>query len=344
MYPHSSSSSSLLRTPPSPSPVQAPPHPYDACNAPAVDTFDTMRHSGRSFLKRNPNIQLARVADQASDIKDAALALVGGRYAAPRSALYAPHSPYGHGHGRAPLHAPVHHAPVHLPPPGLAMAHPPPPPLSLSLPLSLPLPAGGRSSASLASPTLPTSPTASRKRSRHAWPPDMTRQIINVLLDEFLVDPSFRTTIYRSREERDHRFIHSGRSILEEYNKVQNIRRRYFIPLSYLLQWEQLRHFAAGRSRQRANIEKKLAKPLERSRLQMIFCSPARSPGAAPADDDDSDSEDSAELGPGAKPMFELDIFVAELKQRDPKLWARGLDAYNAWVSRKCSIDFILNH
>ncbi|KAJ2505958.1 hypothetical protein GGI11_006821, partial [Coemansia sp. RSA 2049] len=81
---------------------------------------------------------------------------------------------------------------------------------------------------------------AARKRSRHAWPAKMTRQIINVLLDEFLTDPAFRTTIYRSRDERDVRFAPSGRTILEEYNKVQNMRRRYFIPLSYLLQWEQL--------------------------------------------------------------------------------------------------------
>ncbi|KAJ1955429.1 hypothetical protein EC988_001890, partial [Linderina pennispora] len=107
----------------------------------------------------------------------------------------------------------------------------------------------------------------SRKRSRHAWPAEMTRKIINVLLDEFLNDPLFRTTIYRSRDERDHRFIPSGRTILEEYNKVQNIRRRYFIPLSYLLQWQQLRKDGNMRSRQRTNIEKKLSKNLETSRL-----------------------------------------------------------------------------
>ncbi|KAJ2801389.1 hypothetical protein H4S07_004953, partial [Coemansia furcata] len=96
-------------------------------------------------------------------------------------------------------------------------------------------------STSPSTPSFGKSSPPARKRSRHAWPADMTRQIINVLLDEFLNDPSFRTTIYRSREERDHRFKPSGRSILEEYNKVQNIRRRYFIPLSYLLQWDQLK-------------------------------------------------------------------------------------------------------
>ncbi|KAJ2373037.1 hypothetical protein GGI05_007537, partial [Coemansia sp. RSA 2603] len=140
------------------------------------------------------------------------------------------------------------------------------------------------SSTSSRSPTSPTDTYSSedktlvtRKRSRHAWPVDMTRQIINVLLDEFLNDPTFRTTIYRSREERDSRFMPSGRSILEEYNKVQNMRRRYFIPLSYLLQWDQLRQSPSSKSRQHANIEKKLAKPLERSRLQMIFYSSMKS-------------------------------------------------------------------
>ncbi|KAJ2616716.1 hypothetical protein H4S08_000652 [Coemansia sp. RSA 1365] len=185
-----------------------------------------------------------------------------------------------------------------------------------------------------------------RKRSRHAWPPEMTRQIINVLLDEFLTDPGFRTTIYRSREERDHRFIPSGRSILEEYNKVQNIRRRYFIPLSYLLQWDQLRLSANSmRSRQRLNIEKKLAKPLERSRLQMIFCAAlkATSPtGRMMEDGEVCDQESGAEAN--CKPAFELDIFVTELKRRDSKLWAKGVAAFQAWVSRKCSIDFIINH
>ncbi|KAJ2658900.1 hypothetical protein IWW48_003800 [Coemansia sp. RSA 1200] len=225
-----------------------------------------------------------------------------------------------------------------------------------------------------------------RKRSRHAWPAKMTRQIINVLLDEFLKDPGFRTTIYRSREERDFRFAPSGRTILEEYNKVQNMRRRYFIPLSYLLQWEQLNSGSsrleheseesspaegpdsALRARQRCNIEKKLAKPLERSRLQMIFCSAMKGggdelaaagggeyevAGAAVEDDDDDTDEDADDEGilatggdvaASGKPVFELDIFVKELKRRDIQLWARSVNAFHAWVSRKCSIGFIINH
>ncbi|KAJ2786922.1 hypothetical protein GGI15_001135 [Coemansia interrupta] len=211
------------------------------------------------------------------------------------------------------------------------------------------------SSMSTRSPTSPTDTVCSedktlvtRKRSRHAWPADMTRQIINVLLDEFLNDPTFRTTIYRSRDERDSRFLPSGRSILEEYNKVQNIRRRYFIPLSYLLQWDQLRQTSSSRSRQHTNIEKKLAKPLERSRLQMIFCSSMKTSSsstslstAVDGNDDMSDAE--TEATSNGKPVFELDIFVTELKQRDPQLWARGYAAFQAWISRKCSIDYILN-
>ncbi|KAJ2484071.1 hypothetical protein EV174_002732 [Coemansia sp. RSA 2320] len=202
---------------------------------------------------------------------------------------------------------------------------------------------------------------AARKRSRHAWPADMTRQIINVLLDEFLHDPSFRTTIYRSREERDHRFVASGRSILEEYNKVQNIRRRYFIPLSYLLQWDQLRKSpgnGGSRSRQRGNIEKKLAKPLERSRLQMIFCAAMRTASSSLSSSaassttlnaDMSAGESDVDVGPaeavgGSKPVFELDIFVTELKRRDPQLWAQGSAAFHGWVSRKSSIEYIINH
>ncbi|KAI9504416.1 hypothetical protein GGI25_003313 [Coemansia spiralis] len=186
---------------------------------------------------------------------------------------------------------------------------------------------------------------AARKRSRHAWPAKMTRQIINVLLDEFLIDAAFRTTIYRSRDERDHRFLPSGRSILEEYNKVQNMRRRYFIPLSYLLQWDQLRTTTPGmesmRSRQRATIEKKLAKPLERSRLQMIFCSAVK--GAEMDMVEEEEIEESADIGANGKPMFELDIFVTELKRRDIHLWSRAVAAFQAWVSRKCSINFIIN-
>ncbi|KAJ2016392.1 hypothetical protein H4S04_008198 [Coemansia sp. S16] len=224
------------------------------------------------------------------------------------------------------------------------------------------------------SPSTPSfgkhSPPA-RKRSRHAWPADMTRQIINVLLDEFLNDPSFRTTIYRSREERDHRFEPSGRTILEEYNKVQNIRRRYFIPLSYLLQWDQLKRSNNARNRLRANIEKKLAKPLERSRLQMIFLGALRAPvtlsmppslststssatllisdelSGAESEAEDSAMHASTPVSGDAgasKPVFELDIFVTELKRRDPQLWAQGSAAFNSWVSRKCSVDYILNH
>ncbi|KAI8319749.1 hypothetical protein GQ54DRAFT_313276 [Martensiomyces pterosporus] len=208
------------------------------------------------------------------------------------------------------------------------------------IPLPLPLPPSTQALPFDKQGAPATSPSSSsvRKRSRHAWPAEMTREIINVLLDEFLNDPSYRTTIYRSRDERDHRFIPSGRSILEEYNKVQNIRRRYFIPLSYLLQWDQLRQTASMRSRQRANVEKKLAKPLERTRLQTIFRTSLKgNPSTSPNIDDDADVD-------GDKPVFELNIFVGELKRRDPALWARGVSAYLSWSSRKCSIEYIINH
>ncbi|KAJ2644784.1 hypothetical protein GGF44_000415 [Coemansia sp. RSA 1694] len=277
--------------------------------------------------------------------------------------------------------------------PPLTSYHAPPPPLplplhhhhhhqqhGLPLPPHTPLHSAGRHTQQQyvgeqqyrvgqdmsASPSTPSfgkqsPPVATRKRSRHAWPADMTRQIINVLLDEFLNDPSFRTTIYRSREERDHRFTPSGRSILEEYNKVQNIRRRYFIPLSYLLQWDQLKQNSGARNRLRSNIEKKLAKPLERSRLQMIFLGALRTTlplsksgsavtlvtNNAELSGAESEAEEStlaaADMS-GAKPMFELDIFVTELKRRDPVLWAQGNAAFHSWVSRKCSVDYILNH
>ncbi|KAJ2759302.1 hypothetical protein IWQ56_005774, partial [Coemansia nantahalensis] len=189
------------------------------------------------------------------------------------------------------------------------------------------------------------SPAGARKRSRHAWPAEATRDIINVLLNEFLNDPAFRTTIYRSREERDHRFAATGRPVLEEYNKVQNMRRRYFIPLSYLLQWDQLQVSGSARSRQRAVIEKKLSKPLECSRLQQIFSAALKRDCVAPVDDQAPDDQEP-ETDCNGKQMFEIHIFVAELTRRDPRLWARSVAAFDAWMSRyhRGSIDFILNH
>ncbi|KAJ2716908.1 hypothetical protein H4R19_000351 [Coemansia spiralis] len=180
-----------------------------------------------------------------------------------------------------------------------------------------------------------------RKRSRHAWPAEATRDIINVLLNEFLGDPGFRTTIYRSRDERDHRFARTDRTVLEEYNKVQNMRRRYFIPLSYLLQWDQLRSADNMRFRQRAAIEKKLSKPLECSRLQQIFsAATAAAPHPSPVDDQEPDTDASG------RQVFEIHIFVAELTRRDPRLWARGVTAFQAWMARyhRGSIDYIINH
>ncbi|KAJ2510820.1 hypothetical protein GGI11_005343, partial [Coemansia sp. RSA 2049] len=115
----------------------------------------------------------------------------------------------------------------------------------------------------------------------------------------------------------------------------------------------------------RCNIEKKLAKPLERSRLQMIFCSAMKGSGddlaaasaAAAEEEDDADDDDAdadaddgvlaaggGDVAANGKPVFELDIFVKELKRRDIQLWARGVNAFHAWVSRKCSIGFIINH
>ncbi|KAJ2843008.1 hypothetical protein IWW36_005703 [Coemansia brasiliensis] len=244
------------------------------------------------------------------------------------------------------LHHAPHYAPYRLDTHSYAVSKPAP--LSSSSSSASP-PVGPMQTSELGPATQPQhyqqqqqQPASTRKRSRHAWPAEMTRQIINVLLDEFLNDPAFRTTIYRSREERDSRFISSGRSILEEYNKVQNIRRRYFIPLSYLLQWDQLRLSTGSlRSRQRGNIEKKLAKPLERSRLQMIFCSALKQ---SDLDKPQDVSDDESERDTNGKPVFELDIFVTELKRRDMRLWAKGVAAFHAWVSRKCSIDFIINH
>ncbi|KAJ1667525.1 hypothetical protein IW140_002106 [Coemansia sp. RSA 1813] len=234
-------------------------------------------------------------------------------------------------------------------PPALAMPSLASPTVSLSSPSASPV-GNATYKRALDEPALygADAKMPARKRSRHAWPANMTRQIINVLLDEFLTDSAFRTTIYRSREERDHRFEPSGRSILEEYNKVQNMRRRYFIPLSYLLQWDKLRNLEESTDgtmhvRQRTNLEKKLAKPLERSRLQMIFCSAMKKNGdmIPQYEDDEEEAVDEAVNG---KPVFELDIFVSELKRRDVQLWSRGVDAFHAWVSRKCSIDFIINH
>ncbi|KAJ2784249.1 hypothetical protein H4R18_001237 [Coemansia javaensis] len=257
----------------------------------------------------------------------------------------------------------------HGPPPHDQPSTQPPPPPPSSLPQEQQRPRHHhQQQQQLLQKPQPLEPQSGRKRSRNAWPAEMTRQIINVLLSEFLHSPTYHTNIYRSREERDHRFPVSGRTILEEYNKIQNVRRRYFIPLSYLLQWDQMRSATNGqRSRQRAAIEKKLGKPLERTRLELIFGVAAKpaaaaassaSGGGAAADraqqnnndnddnDDNSnnnDDEDGEEDAAG-KPVFELDIFVTELKRRDPMLWGRGVAAFQAWVTRKCSVNFIINH
>lgn len=248
---------------------------------------------------------------------------------------------------------------------------------SQSFPGTLTMPTRGRpsvsrsralSSTSTYSATSPPLSASSaqfpRKRSRQAWSNEMTRHIIRVLVDEFANDPCYQTKIYSSRDRYDDRFEHSGRSSLEEYNKVQNVRRRYFLPLGYLLQWYKILQgdcsvMGKGTSSPnvyRAAIEKKLDKPLEFNRLKPLF----ESHETFPMMDDSEDlmspytpfshpvmspvmSAGSGETFHGSKPKFEQQIFIEELQKRDLGLWNLAKQAYFAWTSRKVSLEYILN-
>ncbi|KAJ2083384.1 hypothetical protein H4R24_000861 [Coemansia sp. RSA 988] len=73
---------------------------------------------------------------------------------------------------------------------------------------------------------------------RNNWTETETREVMEILVDEFVVS-KFSTQAYSKSHAPDARFANVSfrRPGRELYNKVQNLRQRFFTPHSYLLRW-----------------------------------------------------------------------------------------------------------
>ncbi|KAJ1719888.1 hypothetical protein LPJ61_006238, partial [Coemansia biformis] len=103
---------------------------------------------------------------------------------------------------------------------------------------------------------------------RNNWTEAETREVMGILVDEF-IESGYTTQAYSKSHGPDARF--QGLSFMrprrELYNKVQNLRQRFFTPHSYLLRWAtQLDDVRASR-----RAEKCLMNPKTRDSVHSIF-------------------------------------------------------------------------
>ncbi|KAJ1934491.1 hypothetical protein FBU59_005678, partial [Linderina macrospora] len=73
---------------------------------------------------------------------------------------------------------------------------------------------------------------------RNNWTEGETREVMEILVNEF-VSSNFNTVAYSKSRAPDVRFdnLSFARPPRELYNKVQNLRQRFFTPHGYLLRW-----------------------------------------------------------------------------------------------------------
>ncbi|KAJ2536237.1 hypothetical protein EV175_006822, partial [Coemansia sp. RSA 1933] len=75
---------------------------------------------------------------------------------------------------------------------------------------------------------------------RNNWPEAETREVMQILVEEFMTAGNFTTAAYsKNYMIPDTRFqlMSFSRDAREMYNKVQNLRQRFFTPHGYLLRW-----------------------------------------------------------------------------------------------------------
>ncbi|KAJ1992795.1 hypothetical protein GGI26_003147 [Coemansia sp. RSA 1358] len=105
---------------------------------------------------------------------------------------------------------------------------------------------------------------------RNNWTEAETREVMEILVDEF-ISSDYTTAAYSKSHAPDARFqdLSFSRPSRELYNKVQNLRQRFFTPHSYLLRWAS--PDIDMRSMRRA--EKCLTNPKTRESIHGIFAS-----------------------------------------------------------------------
>ncbi|PIA18540.1 hypothetical protein COEREDRAFT_85020 [Coemansia reversa NRRL 1564] len=154
---------------------------------------------------------------------------------------------------------------------------------------------------------------------RNNWTETETREVMEILVDEFIQN-EFTTQAYSKSHAPDARFasVSFRRPGCELYNKVQNLRQRFFTPHSYLLRW------ATSQSDARAvrRAEKSLRNSKTRESVDGMF-----------------DRQVSGHEG--TETVKSVNYYRDIFRKRAPDVWRVSEEAYVQFVAsdRQCATD-----
>ncbi|KAJ2690551.1 hypothetical protein IWW39_000645 [Coemansia spiralis] len=200
-----------------------------------------------------------------------------------------------------------------------------------------------RHSRALASPSTGGHPrqqqrTGARETSwlRNNWTESETREVMEILVSEFLAN-EYCTAAYSKSHAPDARFdgLSFSRPPRELYNKVQNLRQRFFTPHCYLLRWAHPKTDA--RSLKRAKMC--LMNPKTRESIHGIFSSDAPE-STSPSTHVSPLQEHPGFMFGGRSLADESNVAVKSVnyycdifRRQAPDLWVTSVEAYRKFLA-----------
>ncbi|KAI9476678.1 hypothetical protein BX667DRAFT_506840 [Coemansia mojavensis] len=161
---------------------------------------------------------------------------------------------------------------------------------------------------------------------RNNWTESETREVMEILVEEFISN-NFTTAAYSKSHAPDERFkgVTFSRPSRELYNKVQNLRQRFFTPHSYLLRWAGPQTDARVLKR----AEKSLMNPKTRDSIHGIFGGEV--PEALHRMAGRSGHGEEKESATVKSVNYYSDIF----RRKAPNLWHMSVEAYKLFLANR---------
>ncbi|KAJ1922893.1 hypothetical protein GGI16_000936, partial [Coemansia sp. S142-1] len=190
---------------------------------------------------------------------------------------------------------------------------------------------GRRHSRGLASTSEQQQRTGTRETSwlRNNWTESETREVMEILVSEFLAN-EYCTAAYSKTHAPDARFdnLSFSRPPRELYNKVQNLRQRFFTPHCYLLRWAHPK--TDVRSLKRAKTC--LMNPKTRESIHGIFSSDVSGSSSPTTHGFMTGRSLADENSIAVKSVnYYCDIF----RRQAPDLWITSVEAYRKFLSSR---------
>ncbi|KAJ2452184.1 hypothetical protein EV183_003111 [Coemansia sp. RSA 2336] len=161
---------------------------------------------------------------------------------------------------------------------------------------------------------------------RNNWTESETREVMEILVEEFISN-DFTTAAYSKSHAPDERFkdVSFSRPSRELYNKVQNLRQRFFTPHSYLLRWAGPQTDARVLKR----AEKSLMNPKTRDSIHGIFGGEV--PEALHRMAGRSEHGEEKEGATVKSVNYYSEIF----QRKAPNLWHMSVEAYKLFLANR---------